>query len=110
MLIWRGYGILVAILTIVAYVVAAAVAEHAWGTPLTPDHRGVVGLGGMLLAAALVYGLHLALARTSQPRVVIDKATGREITLVAKHDFFFIPVRFWAIILVALGVMFFFRH
>jgi len=110
MLIWRGYGIFVAILTVVSYMVIRSSAEHLWGSPLSNEFRPGVELTGMLLAAALVYGLHFALKRLDEPRVVIDKSTGQEMHLIPKHDLFFIPVRFWPYILAVLGVMFFFQR
>lgn len=110
MLIWRGYGILVAILTVVSYMVARSIAENLWGIPLPNEFRPGVELTAMLLAAGLVYVLHIAINRLSEPRVVIDKSTGQEMHLISKHDLFFIPVRFWPYILAVLGVMFFFQR
>lgn len=109
MLIWRGYGIMVAILAFVGYTTAMMTARHFMGSPLPTTYRGAVELTGMLLAAALVYGLHVAIERSTKPRIVVDKATGQEMKLIAKHDFFFIPVKFWPYILGALGVMFLFQ-
>jgi hypothetical protein len=110
MLIWRGYGILVAFLTVVSYMVVRSSAEHLWGSPLSNEFRPGVELTALLLAAGLVYALHVAINRFSEPRVVIDKSTGQEMHLVSKHDLFFIPVRFWPYILAVLGVVFFFQR
>ena len=110
MLFWRGYGIVVVVLTVIAFVIATQVGEHFWGTPLPADHRSVIELAGMLVAAVMVFGFHVAIDRAEQPRIVVDKATGEEIRLVAKHDLFFIPVKFWPYILAALGVLFYFQH
>jgi hypothetical protein len=63
----------------------------------------------MFLAAALVYGLHLFVERSNRPRVVVDKATGQEITLKSAHDFFFVPIKFWPYILAALGIFIYFK-
>lgn len=110
MLIWRGYGILVALIAIACFVGAMVGAESFWGKPLPMDKRALSELLGMLVAAALVYGLHLALEKSYPPRVVIDKETGKEINLVPKHDFFFIPVKYWPYVLGALGILFFFQR
>jgi hypothetical protein len=110
MLVWRGAGIFVVVLTVIAYLIAVQAGEHFWGTPLPAANRAAVELAGLLIAAALVFVLHIALDRTSAPRIVVDKATGQEIRLISKHDLFFVPVKFWPYILVALGVLFFFQH
>jgi hypothetical protein len=109
MLVWRGYGILVVVLAVVANIATNALAEHFWGKPLPHDIRGGAMFGGMLLAAALVYGLHLFVERSNQPRVVVDKATGQEITLKSAHDFFYVPIKFWPYILVVLGIFIYFK-
>lgn len=110
MIIWRGYGFLIAIFAIVALVLAIAGAEGVWGKPLPADKRQLAELLGMLAAALATYGLHFALNRSSKPRVVVDKETGKEITLVARHDLFFIPVKFWPFVFGGLGVLFFFQR
>lgn len=110
MLVWRGSGIFVVVLTVVAYLLAVQAGEHFLGSPLPAANRAAVELLGMLIAAALVVGLHIAIDRTSEPRTVVDKATGQEIALQAKHDLFFIPIKFSPYILAALGVWFFFQH
>ena len=109
MLIWRGYGIMVVVFAFVGLIAGKAFAENVWGTPVPVDKRQWGELLGMLLAAALVYGFHLLTQRPSEKRVIIDKRTGREEVLEKKHDLFFIPMKYWSIILVVLGVMFFFQ-
>jgi hypothetical protein len=110
MLVWRGYGIFVAILTVVAYIAATAAAEHIWSSPLSPSVRPGVELAGMLFAAALVYGLHLLVERSNKPRVLVDQSTGQEVVLQSKHDFFYLPIKYWPFVLAALGIWFFFQH
>ena len=110
MLIWRGYGILVALIAIGCLIGTRVGAENLWGKPLPMDKRQLAELVGMLTASALVYGLHLALEKSSPPRTVVDKETGQEIKLVAKHDLFFIPVKYWSYVLAAFGVLFFFQR
>lgn len=109
MLIWRGYGIMVAIFAVLGLLASKIGAERLFGVPIPVDKKQWSELIGLCFAAALVYGLHLLLQRSSEPRAVIDKKTGTEMVLVTKHDLFFIPVRYWPFILVALGLMSFFQ-
>ena len=109
MIVWRGYGILVVVMAIIGILLGDFLAASMWGTPVTPEHKSAGMLIGLLVAAALVFGLHVALERSSAPRTYIDKATGREVRMKAKHDLFYIPVKYWSIVLVAIGLFAFFK-
>ena len=109
MVIWRGYGIMVVVFVVLGLVAGKLFAENVWGTPLPVDKRQLSEMLGMLLAAALSYGFYFFTKRHSEKRVMIDKITGKEVVLEKKHDLFFIPMKYWPIILAALGVMFFFQ-
>jgi len=109
MIVWRGYGFLVAILTVVGYLIGRIGAEKIWGSPLPETYRPGAELAGMFIAAALAYALHAAIRANEVPRTFIDKATGQEIEFKAKHDLFFVPVKFWPYILCVLGIWFFFQ-
>ena len=104
MLIWRGYGIFVVILAIAGHTASIMASEYILGSPLPLAYRPALQLTAMLVAAGLVYGLHVVIQRTNRPRIVIDKATGQELTLIEKHDLFFIPVKFWAYIIGMVGL------
>ena len=109
MLVWRGYGILVVVFTAVGYALGKIGAEKIWGVPLPAAHRAGSELFGMLVAAAMVYGLHLAIESKNKPRVLVDRETGQEVEFKKKHDLFFIPVKFWPYALALLGVLFYFQ-
>jgi hypothetical protein len=109
MIVWRGYGILVLVFTIVGYALGRVGAEQIWGRPLPQNYRGGAELIGMLLAAAIVYGLHRLIEARQLPRAFVDKATGEEVIVKPKHDFFFIPLKAWPYILALLGIWFYFQ-
>ncbi|MRX06376.1 hypothetical protein GJ697_00845 [Pseudoduganella sp. FT25W] len=109
MIVWRGYGILVLVFTVIGYALGKVGAEQIWGTPLAPNYRQGAELAGMLLAAAIVYGLHRLIEARQAPRAFVDKATGEEIIVKPRHDLFFIPLKIWPYILALLGVWFFFQ-
>ena len=110
MLIWRGYGIMVVVFAVVGLVAGKVFNENVWGAPVPVDKRQWGELFGMILAAALVYVFHLLTQRPSDRRIVIDKRTGKEEILEKKHDLFFIPIKYWSVILIGLGVMLFFKR
>jgi hypothetical protein len=109
MIVWRGYGILVAVFAVVGLLIGRLVAEQIWGAPMSEASRHGSALFGMLIAAGGVYGLHRVLERREPPRTLVDAATGQQVQFKSKHDFFFIPVKFWPFLLAALGVWYFFK-
>lgn len=104
MIVWRGYGILVVLLAVVGMVLGQLGVEA-----LPEGYRPGGGFVGMLLAAALVYGMHRLIDAKQPPRVLIDKDTGQEVVFKPKHDLFFIPVKYWSFVLAALAVLLFFQ-
>ncbi|QGZ42586.1 hypothetical protein [Pseudoduganella flava] len=97
-------------MAVVGILVGGYAAESIWGTPLPTDHKAASVLIGLLLAAAMVFGLHMALERNASGRTYIDKATGQEVEVKPKHDLFFIPVKFWPYLLAAIGLFAFFKQ
>ena len=109
LLIWRGWGILVVVVTVLCIVAARALAEKMMGTPLPVNKAHVVTGVSLVIAAAAAYGLHLAIQKDLQPRIVVDQATGQRLRLVKRHDLFFIPIKFWAALLLGFGILSFFK-
>ena len=110
MLIWRGFGIMVVVIAAVSVFAAIAGAEAMWGTPLPSDKDRLTFALAMVVAAAGVWGLHMLLDKRSAGRTLVDKETGEEIVLRPKHDLFFIPVKYWTFLLLALGAVFLFTQ
>ncbi len=110
MIVWRGYGILVLVITVAGYALGKLVAEQIWGAPLPPAYRSGAELAGMLLAAAIVYGLQRLIDTHQSPRAFVDKVTGEEIIVKPKNDLFFIPLPAWPYLLALLGLWLFFAR
>jgi hypothetical protein len=110
MIVWRGYGILVLVITVAGYALGKLGAEQIWGSPLPPAYRPGAELAGMLLAAAIVYGLHRLIDAHQSPRAFVDKVTGEEIIVKPKNDLFFIPLKAWPYLLALLGIWLFLQR
>jgi hypothetical protein len=104
MIIWRGFGFLVAIIALVALALTEQVSERITSDQQFYQQHGWVALVGMLIAAALTYGLHRLLI-LQKGRAVIDKETGQEIVLRSDHSLFFVPVKLWPVVFVVLGLV-----
>jgi hypothetical protein len=107
MIIWSGFGFLVAIIGFGSLVLTEVITKSSFHDETYYQTHGWPKLVAFWVAAALVYLVGLWLDR--QPgRAMIDKATGQEVVLKRKHALFFIPVRYWPYIFLGLGVVFFF--
>lgn len=97
MIIWSGWGILIPIIAILGGVLGYGVGEalgiEAYGPGL--------GLG---LAAFANWAIWRAIDRKGA-RVLWDPAAGREVHLKPKHSLFFIPGRFWTVLIGMLAVV-----
>ncbi len=80
MIIWSGFGFVVAVLGFAALLFTEMISERITGNDRFYQEHGWVILIGMLVAAALTYGLHRLLL-LERGRVMIDKQTGQEIVL-----------------------------
>jgi hypothetical protein len=58
MIFWQGFGFLVAIIAFAALILTETVSENITGDDQFYQQHGWVVLIGMLVAAALTYGLH----------------------------------------------------
>lgn len=102
--IWSGWGILVFVFTLLSLVVAQAGTNALLGAR-TYEAAGWPKAVAALIAAAAIWVVGTRFER--QPgRVLIDKKTGREFTQKRRDTFFFIPMRFWAPIVLIVGVLF----
>jgi tetratricopeptide (TPR) repeat protein len=104
MIIWRGLGVLVLFIGFASLVLTEVIAEKLTGDDQFYQEHKWVGPIGLLIAAALTYGLHRLLL-LQKDRVLIDKTTGEEVVLPSKHSLFFIPVQLWPITFVAFGLI-----
>ncbi|THF64580.1 hypothetical protein E6C76_10980 [Pseudothauera nasutitermitis] len=97
MLIWQGWGVLTVVLTLAGIVLADAIAgadnSAPWAQAL-----------GFFLAAALVGPLGYYLNKRPG-RVLVDPETGEKVELRIRHTLFWIPMQYWAIVLIAGGLL-----
>ena len=107
MVIWSGLGFLVAVITFLLLLLAEYGTEALYGDESYYQAHGWPKLLAFWLAGAVIWPLGAYLNR-KQGKVMIEKATGREVLLKPDHTFFFIRMEYWGPILLALGVIFLF--
>ena len=108
MLIWQGFGFLAVVFPILGYVLTVKVLQAILGAPYTDSHAWPGALG-TLLGAAAVWFLARSPILNKPGRSLVDPKTGETVVLKKKHTFFFIPMDYFAgiMLLVALGMLIF---
>jgi hypothetical protein len=106
MVIWSGFGFLVAAITFLLLLIAEYVTESLFRDESYYQAHGWPKLLAFFLASAVIWPLGLYLNR-KPGKVMIEKETGKEV-LRPKHTFFFIRMEYWGPILVVLGIIFLF--
>ncbi|RZJ04666.1 MAG: hypothetical protein EON89_06970 [Brevundimonas sp.] len=104
MIVWSGWGFLVAIFFVVAFMIGVPV-----GVMVSPDTN--IGMGVAAVVAGLLTGLaSFLLARQierGQGRAFIDEATQQRIVVrPSAGSLFFIPTRYWAYVAPVVGIAF----
>lgn len=102
MIIWSGWGFLVAVFYVVGFLIGIPVGSMVSDDPNTATAVGficaglVAGLGSFLFARQIEKG---------EGRAFIDEATQQRI-VVRKHagSLFFIPTRYWAYVAPVVGI------
>ena len=97
--IWKGYGFLVPLITIVLVGVTSVLFSALFHT--VQPYGVCIGL---LAAAAALWFAGNKLNSPDKERVMIDKATGQEWIIKPSHSFFFVKVQYWAYVVAAIGL------
>jgi hypothetical protein len=105
MIIWRGWGILAAVLLFGGLVAAQLVADAVGGKGTYAANTFLYAGFGLIVGG----GLTFLFARWEQgrnpPRVLIDKETGQEVTLRNRSELFFVPMKYWGLLGIGAGVV-----
>lgn len=107
MLIWVGWGFLVPVVTFGCSLVAEFVVERQMNDDqYYQDHAWPICVA-FLVAAIIIWPIGRALNRKPAPRELVDPQTGETFVLSSRsqHSFFFIPMEYWAPILVSIGAV-----
>jgi hypothetical protein len=104
MIIWSGWGFLVAVIVFGASLAMELVTEAAVGDDRFYQVQAWPLALALALAGVIVWTVGKYLHGRGA-RVVIDKATGRESTIGGQHRFFFVPMHYWGPVLIALAIV-----
>ncbi|MDA0562952.1 hypothetical protein LG943_01165 [Streptomonospora sp. S1-112] len=98
MIIWRGWGILVLLITGLCCVPGGLVTEAVLGADLA-----LFGVsGGLVVAGVAVFFIG---QRLNAPRQGFHPQTGQPVLYRNQHTFFFVPMQYFAFVLLAVSVV-----
>ena len=102
MIIWRGWGILAAIIPFGMLIITELISEAVSGmVDYYQQNSGWLVLLGLLVSSLILWPLGRRL--NDRSRAYTDRETGQQIAVRPNHQLFFIKMEYWAIILPILG-------
>ena len=104
-LVWRGWGVAVPFITLFFVIVMQLLVDGVTGDSEYYKNHSSLLLLSMVFAATTIWMIGSRLEKTPG-RIMVDKDSGQEFELKAKHDLFWIPFKWWAIPLVLIGAVF----
>lgn len=106
-IVWRGWGILVLPIAFACFIVGTIIGAGLHGLGLALNWAQALGsLIGTAVGAGGIWIIAQMITNSRPPRRFTDQQTGQEIVVRANAgSLFFIPTRFWAFIVLALGLL-----
>jgi hypothetical protein len=106
MIIWRGWGVLIAVIVFGSSLAANFICNAVYGSTYYDQHKWPFAVS-LAISAAICWIWGAAMAKKPD-RVVVDKQTGQEMILRAPRPaLFFIPLQYWGPILLVVAVVVF---
>jgi hypothetical protein len=103
MIIWQGFGFMVFVIVFGCSLIANLIFDAEAGHGYYDHHKWPFAVS-LTVSAGLCWFYAKYLGKRPG-RVVIDKQTGKEFTIGRRHTLFFIPVLYWAPILLACSLI-----
>ncbi len=106
MIIWSGWGGLVALITFLCALTTEWLVEMQTKDRDYFQREGWPFMVAMLVAAIIVWPLSKYLNRKNEPRELIDPQSGERVIVESGggNSLFFIPMEYWSYILALIGV------
>ena len=103
MIIWSGFGFLVAVFVMASSLLCNLLFDAGFGAGYYAAHHWT--LGAAMLLAGVLCALAARPLRNRGSRTLTDEQTGELIVLRRSDTLFFIPMHAWAFVLGAIGLL-----
>lgn len=103
MLIWRGYGFTVPLITFFVCFLLQYSLDAMFYKGYYTLSKWPISVA-LFIAATVVWFLGKSLNKNTE-RILLDPKTGQEVKIVNTHSLFWIRVEYWAPILVVFGII-----
>ncbi len=100
LVVWRGFGWLVPVVAFAALILSQLSVDAVYGDGFYTANAWPKQAA--LVLAAVFIGLLGFFLNYTKRRILVDEETGEELGKAPAHSLFFIPVEYWAIIVLAL--------
>ena len=100
LIVWRGFGWLVPVIVIAALILTQLAVDAVYGQGFYTANAWPKQAA--FIAAAVFVGLLGVFLNHMRRGLLIDEETGEVVGKAPSHTLFFIPVEYWAVIVLAL--------
>jgi hypothetical protein len=98
MVIWSGFGWVVPIIAIICLLLGNVLLGDSW------SENSWAQAGALLASAVLTFGFDKFFLSKRADKTLMNKETGEDVILRKNDSLFFIPVRFWPFVFIAIAV------
>ena len=99
MIIWNGLGFVIIIIAVACLLLGNLILGAAWST------NSMAQGGALLITAALTFLFDKIVLAKRVDKTLMNKETGEDVTIRRDDSLFFVPFRFWPLILAGLAVV-----
>ena len=103
MLVWRGWGFLVPLITFLCSLTVELVTDGLGGEGYWKNHSFPLSIA-LLSAGGAIWWADAILTARYRERSLVDDKTGERFILAPRHDFFFIRIKWWSLICAGFAV------
>lgn len=97
MFVWRGWGILVVLITFLCSLAAELITRGLVGRGYWETHSYPLAMA-LLGAAAVIWLADARLYARQETRTLVDEKTGERVHVAPRHELFFIRMKWWSLV------------
>jgi hypothetical protein len=97
MVIWSGFGWVVPAFAVICLLLGNIILGESWSANTWAQ------AGALLVTAALTFAFDRGFLAKRADKTLMNKETGADVIIRKNDSLFFIPVRFWPLVLIALA-------